>query len=252
MCDCGPLPSCQTSCYSTETPDPPPTSPQILNDKFPDIQQIHISPTAYLESRVRQQPNQTLPLLLRRRQDLRRRQHKPTGPTASARTQLNRPRQLRLAHILDVIRAAPRRGIQRAAARSHRPARATHGSDPRPQALRQRQLLSVVGRARLAVVAIRQKDVLPVAVPVDVELDAFVGSEGGGEGREGLHLGRVAGGLAFVGLGAGGRGGAAGELPLVGPVAVDVGADAGLTGAGLAVLAPETVVGLGVDEAWVY
>lgn len=39
-------------------------------------------------------------------------------------------------------------------------------------------------------------------------------------------------------------------MPVVRPVAVAVGADAGRVGAGLAVLAPEAVGGLGVDEAW--
>lgn len=52
------------------------------------------------------------------------------------------------------------------------------------------------------------------------------------------------------GLVAGVGGRAAGDAPAGGPVAVDVGADAAVAGDGLPVLAPETGVGLRVDEAY--
>ncbi len=87
-------------------------------------------------------------------------------------------------------------------------------------------------------------------MPVNVELNALAVGEGLGEGHECLVFCRVAGGQALVSLVAGVGGGAVGEFPLVWPVAVDICSDTGLAGAGLAVLAPEAVVGLGVDEAW--
>lgn len=87
-------------------------------------------------------------------------------------------------------------------------------------------------------------------MPVDVELDALRGLDGGELVDEGCRLGGVACGGAAEVLGAGAGGGAAGDVPLVGPVAVDVVAETGAAAGGLPVLAPETVVGLGVEEAW--
>lgn len=114
----------------------------------------------------------------------------------------------------------------------------------------ERALGGVVGRPSGAVVPVRQQNVLAVRVPVDVEPDALVGLELLSKSDEGRVLGGVTGGDALVGLGARAGGGAPRELPLVGPVAVDVGSDARGAGAGLAVLAPEALVGLGVDEAF--
>lgn len=68
-------------------------------------------------------------------------------------------------------------------------------------------------------------------------------------GAETKVLGGVAGGLSFVCFCAGVGGGAARDFPFVGPVAVDVAADAGVAADGLTVLAPQTVRRLGVDEA---
>jgi hypothetical protein len=70
-----------------------------------------------------------------------------------------------------------------------------------------------------------------------------------------LVLGRVAWGLAAVGLSAGVGGRAAFwglGVPFEDPVAVSVGSEAGCVEgwAGLAVFAPEAVGGLGVDEAF--
>lgn len=107
-----------------------------------------------------------------------------------------------------------------------------------------------VGRDSVGAVAVGLEGVLPEAVEVDEELDAVGLLDLLGELDEGADLGRVAGRDAAVGLGTGVVGGTAGEVPVVGPVAVAVGTDAGRAGARLAVLAPEAVGGLGVDEAW--
>jgi hypothetical protein len=92
-------------------------------------------------------------------------------------------------------------------------------------------------------------------VPVDEELDTYIITELTEELVETLVLGRVGRLLAAVGLGAGVGGVAAGGgVPAEFPVAVDVDAVAGLVGGGgggwLTVLAPETVGGLAVEEAW--
>jgi hypothetical protein len=87
-------------------------------------------------------------------------------------------------------------------------------------------------------------------VPVGVELDA--GALGDGEDVVGVdgHLGGVAGGLTPVLQVARVGRRAAGDVPLVGPVAVEVGAYAGGPDAGLPVLAPEAILGVAEDEAW--
>ena len=90
---------------------------------------------------------------------------------------------------------------------------------------------------------------LRVRVPVDEELDTLAGLCGLEPGGEGGRLGRVAGRGALEVLGAGAGRGAAGDGPLVGPVAVDVVADASAAAGGLAVLTPEAVVGLRVHES---
>ena len=68
-----------------------------------------------------------------------------------------------------------------------------------------------------------------------------------------FSLGSISCRRALVVFGAGRSAGAAALRPLVVPVAVDVAADAGGGGSGLAVLAPHAVGGLGVDETvWVH
>lgn len=191
----------------------------------------------------------TFPLLNTARQNLRSRQNKATT-AAARRPQLDSPSISSTTNSSHVIRRAASSLVQRRAAGAGGEGSAVALSDPSSHARGETALRGVVGRAGGAVVPIRQEDVLAVRVPVDVEADAAAVLEGGGEGGQGSDLGGVAGGEALVGLGAGRGGGAAGEGPLVVPVAVLVGADAGLAGAGLAVLAPEAVVGLGVDESW--
>jgi hypothetical protein len=87
-------------------------------------------------------------------------------------------------------------------------------------------------------------------VPVNEELDALVPLGGLEEVGEGGSLGGVALGLALVVVSAGVGRSAARDRPLVRPVAVDVAANAAAARVGLAVLAPEAVVGLSVDETW--
>ena len=88
-----------------------------------------------------------------------------------------------------------------------------------------------------AVVAKGYEEKLAVGVPVDVPLDAGLVADPLGMADESLVLNGIAGGLALVVVGAG-VGGRAGAGPLVGPVAVDICADAGTDLANLAVLAP--------------
>jgi len=91
--------------------------------------------------------------------------------------------------------------------------------------------------------------VLAVAVDIEVQSNTTRVTQLVDLGGEDAVLWSIARSLALVGLGAWARGGAAGYLPFVGPVAVDIAADAGVTADGLTVLAPQTVGGLGVDKA---
>lgn len=90
---------------------------------------------------------------------------------------------------------------------------------------------------------------MAIRVPVDVEFDPGGLGDGHGVVYEDAVFGGVTGGLAAVGFVAGVGGGAAGDVPLVWPVAVDISTNARLAGAALAVLSPEAVVGGCVDEA---
>jgi hypothetical protein len=187
-------------------------------------------------------------VLTARGQDVARR-HGEARAAAAGRTQLVRPGQLSAGRGVGPVETAAGGLVDGLAGRAVGEAEAVDAADGRGDTAGQTHLRVVVGGARAAAVAEGQQDQLAERVPVDVPLDADAG-EGVDVADEGLVLGRVAGGDAAVRLGAGARGGAAGDGPLVGPVAVDVGADAAGAGADLAVLAPETVVGGGVDEAW--
>lgn len=79
----------------------------------------------------------------------------------------------------------------------------------------------MVGGSGGAVVAVGQENVLAVAVPVDEQLDPVASGEAVGVSLQGDHFGGVAGGLALVGLGAVVSGGAARELPVERPVAIE-------------------------------
>jgi len=86
-------------------------------------------------------------------------------------------------------------------------------------------------------------------VEVNVERNSTTSSKRVDLADDGLELRAVTSGTALEGLVTGVGGGTTGEFPLVGPVAVDVAADTRASGESLTVLAPETVGGLGVNEA---
>ena len=86
-------------------------------------------------------------------------------------------------------------------------------------------------------------------MPVNVQLDALRRLDAGEPGGESGRLEGVALLSTLVVFGARAGRGTARDGPLVGPVTVDIAADAATARVGLAVLAPEAVVGLGVDEA---
>lgn len=198
---------------------------------------------------MRKHSLETLPLLNTRGQNLGSGENKTAGARVSTGAELDGPRISRTGHGLEVIGAGTGGGVQGRARGAVGEAGAVDGADGGRVDAHEGLLQRVVGRPGVAVVAERAEDVLAVAVPVDVQLDAPAGGQSRSEGGQAAHLGRVAGGLALVGLVAGVGGRAARDGPLVGPVAVDVGADAALAGPGLAVLAPETVGCLRVDEA---
>lgn len=84
---------------------------------------------------------------------------------------------------------------------------------------------------------------------VNVERNSTTSSKRVDLADDGLELRAVTSGTALEGLVTRVGGGTTGEFPLVGPVAVDITADTRASGESLTVLAPETVGGLGVDEA---
>ncbi|KAI6758554.1 hypothetical protein HG530_010794 [Fusarium avenaceum] len=89
------------------------------------------------------------------------------------------------------------------------------------------------------------ENVLSVGVEVNVEADTLASRQRVDLSLESLVLGTVACSESLVGLVTRVGGSTTGELPLVGPVAVDVSANARVSGNSLTVLAPETVGGLG-------
>lgn len=190
------------------------------------------------------------PNLLSRRHNVTSRDRKAARARVPARPQLKSPRKLSLGNILGPVVAASCGLVDGGAGRAVVEAEAVDALDGTGNTGGKVHLLvHVVGSGGTAV-SIRQKDKLAEGVPVNIELDARVLGKGPHVVDQDSIFGRVACCLSTVCLvtGAGGR--AAGDIPLVGPVAVDVGADAGLATASLAVLAPETVVAGGVDETW--
>jgi hypothetical protein len=152
-----------------------------------------------------QQPGLPSPLLIDRRPDMLRRQHKP-ALARRPRPQLQRPRVIRPKRAVVEIPPRPRREVQHLARGADRVLVPALGEDGGRDALadlahaRQR-LGQVLG---LAAPAPGREDELRVRVPVDVGADALAGGrELGRERREDLVLGRVAGGEPLEGLGAG-------------------------------------------------
>lgn len=182
-----------------------------------------------------------LPLLLRRGTNLVRGQHEAKVARIA---QLNRIAPIRLTSTIDIIHTTPRRRIERATA-GPKSERNTidlpYGVGHQP---RQVDMLAQVVGVQRAVEPPRREDVLPVAVPVDVELDTARVAQRVHELRQPLVLRRVARRLALVHQ----RARVSGSpqrvaVPLVRPVAVDVPPEAGLVGRRrwrrLPVLAPE-------------
>lgn len=86
-------------------------------------------------------------------------------------------------------------------------------------------------------------------MPVNEELQALAGLDAADEVGQVGSLGGIRGGSSLVVLGAGVSGSTASNGPLEVPVTVDVTANASAASVGLTVLAPQTSVGLGEDEA---
>lgn len=108
--------------------------------------------------------------------------------------------------------------------------------------------INVLGYSRTRV-AVRQEQQLAERVPVDKPLDSLGSGHFSDVCGQHLVLGSVASGFATVGFGARISRGATRDVPVGGPVAVDVGADARGAVADLARLAPKAVALVSVDEA---
>lgn len=218
----------------------------VLNLHYIDAAANDIPRTVLAHLPVGEEPPDTGPVLGTRGQNVAG-GHSEATAAATSGTELVRPRELSASRGVSPVQAATGGLVDGLAGRSVGEAETVDATDGTGDTAGEAHLGVVVGGAGAAAVAEGEEDELAEGVPVDVPLDAGAG-EGLDVADEGLVLGGITGGDTAVGLGAGVGGGAAGDGPLVGPVAVHVGADAGAGRAALAVLAPETVVGLGVDE----
>lgn len=197
----------------------------------------------------RQDILEALPLLLHVGTDLLHGEDK-AARGSRVRPQLDGPRKLRPDGARVPVGRAAGRDVELAAAGAVHVPGPVDLEDAVGVAPRDRDLaVEVLGHALVAV-AVRLERVLAVAVEVDEVLDAVGLLDLLSPLDEGGDLGRVARREAAIRLSARVVGGAARVLPVVRPVAVAVGSNAGRVGTGLAVLSPEAVVGLGVDEAW--
>lgn len=93
------------------------------------------------------------------------------------------------------------------------------------------------------------KNILPIRVYIKVQPNTLSITKRIHLRGKPLVLWRIARNLSLVRLRARRRRSSACDFPLVRPVAIDVATDTAAGADGLAILAPETVVGLGVDEA---
>lgn len=107
----------------------------------------------------------------------------------------------------------------------------------------------MVRRARATVVAVRREDILTVRVDVKVQANALRITQGVDKGRHALVFRCVVLRRAAVRLVAGIGGRAARDGPLIRPITVVIPTRTAGVGSGLAVLAPQPIVGLGVGEA---
>ena len=187
-------------------------------------------------------------MLTARRQNVGSRDSEATAAAAGG-AQLVGPRQLSTSNSVSPVQTATGGLVDGLAGRSVAEAKVVDAADGSGDTAGESHLGVVVGGAGAAAVSEGQEDQLAEGVPVDVPLDAGSAAKGVDVRDEGPVLGGVTLGLAAVGLVARVGGGTAGDGPLVGPVTVHVSADAALASAALAVLAPETVTGLGVHEA---
>lgn len=133
----------------------------------------HSTLTALLHTHPLQISNkilQSFPLFLSTRQDLTSRQYKPIRARIP---QLKSQAILSLRNIPNIISTRTTCRIQRTTTRSSGPCRSTCGFDC-PTCTRSECInFSLIGGYSAAVVAVGCKDVLPVGVPVDIELDAL-------------------------------------------------------------------------------
>lgn len=190
-----------------------------------------------------------LPHLLATGQNLRRRQHKATIPRIA---QLNRHAVISFRNLGSVIDAIAANLVNGVANGPTGEGGAVHGFDGSDGAVGQGGVFGGVGDGAGARVAVGVHPELAVGVDVHVELDALAGGEAVELRLEGFGFHAVAGRGSLVVLVAGRGASAATLVPVVGPVAVDVAADTAGGGCCLAVLAPQTIVGLRVREAvWV-
>lgn len=192
-------------------------------------------------------PEQVLDALVRLLaggQDLGRRQDEPV---AAGVTELHGEDVVCLGHIIDVVHAGAGRRVNGRAYGPIGVLRAVQRGDGLGGTAGQRLQLVVVGGGGGAAVPVRRHEQLRVRVPVDVELDALRALDRVDLVPKRLVLRGVASSKALEVLSAGVCRGTAGDVPLVGPVAVDVVTKAAAARGRLPVLAPQAV-GLRVDE----
>lgn len=166
----------------------------------------------------------------------------------SSVTELNGEAVGGLGDILNVVDGSTSGLVDGRASRSVLVSGTIDGADSIGDALGEGLKLGVVGSASGARVAVRSEEELRVRVDVNVEDDTLAGSKLVDVVPQAQVLGSITLGDTLVVLGARVGAGTAADGPLVGPVAVDVTAQARVTADGLPVLAPETVVGLREEE----
>lgn len=168
-------------------------------------------------------------------------------PVAAGVTKLHGEDVVCLGHVLDIVHAGAGRWVNGRADGAIGVLRAVERGYSLRSTARQRLQLVVVGGSGGAAVPIRRHEQLRVRVPVDVELDALLGLDRVDLVPQRLVLRGVAGSSALEVLSARVRRGTACDVPLVGPVAVDVVTETAAARGRLPVLAPQAV-GLRVDE----
>lgn len=178
-------------------------------------------------------------------EDLVRWQHK-TIP--SGISEFYSERIIRLGNICNVVNAITSSLVYGTANRSWGELCAKQCSNRVRGATGQRLVFVIVSGKGTAGIAVRGHEELRVRVPVNVQLQPLGGLDGGKLGNQALGLWSVTGSLSLEVLCARVGRGTAGDGPLVWPVAVDVVAQTAAAGGGLAILAPQAIGGLSVEE----